>query len=207
VGRRPVTDLFAEPEGATPLDDESQQGLRRSDIAFRHELDAAEADNIGTAVVWAFGRRRPLPALLTEAAIRDLHRRMFGDVWRWAGRFRTRETNIGVDPHRIGTELATLLQDVLAQGRDPGRLAWPADEIAVRYHHRLVSIHAFPNGNGRHARLAADLVAEALDRPRFAWGRAGHLSDASAARTRYLRALRVADKEYDYAPLLEFARG
>lgn len=84
-----MTDIFAGPEGATPLDDEDQQGLRRSDIAFRHELNAAEADNIGAAMNWAFSRRRTLPALLTQAAVKDLHRRMFGDVWSWAGTFRT----------------------------------------------------------------------------------------------------------------------
>jgi Fic-DOC domain mobile mystery protein B len=201
-----VTDIFAGPEGATPLDDEDQQGLRRSDIAFRHELNAAEADNIGAAMNWAFSRRRTLPSLLTQAGVKDLHRRMFGDVWRWAGTFRTRGTNIGVDPYRISTELENLLQDVRAQTADPQRLAWSADEIAVRYHHRLVAVHPFPNGNGRHARLATDLIVVALGQPRFTWGRAGHLTNGSPIRNRYLEALREADRNFTYGSLLAFAR-
>lgn len=201
-----MSDIFDGPEGATPLDHEDQQGLRRSDIAFRHELNAAEADNIGKAMNWAFSRQRALPSILTQAAINDLHRRMFGDVWSWAGRFRTRTTNIGVDPYRIGTELENLLQDIRAQTSDPLRLPWSPDEIGVRYHHRLVSIHPFPNGNGRHARLAADLVVVSLGRPRFSWGQAGHLTNGSEARDRYLRALREADREFTYEELRSFAR-
>ncbi len=201
-----MTDLFAGPEGATPLDHDDQRGLRRSDITFRHELNAAEADNIGAAINWAFAQRRALPSLLTQPATKGLHRRMFGDVWSWAGTFRAGETNIGVAAYRIPTELESLLQDVLAQTADPSRLTWPADEVAVRYHHRLVALHPFPNGNGRHARLAADLVVVALGQPRFSWGSGGHLTDASAARSRYLHALREADRHFTYDALLAFAR-
>jgi len=104
------------------------------------------------------------------------------------------------------TEFENLLRDVRAQTADLDRLAWPADEIAVRFHHRLVSVHLFPNGNGRHARLAADLVIVALGAPRFSWGHAGHLTDVSAARAKYLAALRVADRDRRYEPLLRFAR-
>jgi Fic-DOC domain mobile mystery protein B len=198
--------LFTEPDGATPLDDEDIQGLLRTDIALRSELNQAEAENIASAQSWAFSRRRTLAQLLTQAAMKELHRRMFGDVWRWAGTTRKRVTNIGCPPHDIATNLANLLLDVQAQTADPARLAWPPDEIAVRFHHRLVSIHPFPNGNGRHARLAADLVVARLGQRRFTWGSGGDLTDDSAARTRYLAALRVADREYTYKSLLEFAR-
>jgi fido (protein-threonine AMPylation protein) len=92
------------------------------------------------------------------------------------------------------------------QTADRAHLPWPADEIAVRFHHRLVSIHPFPNGNGRHARMAADLLAVSLRRPRFSWGGAGHLTEASAKRATYLAALRTADRNYEYAPPLDFAR-
>jgi Fic-DOC domain mobile mystery protein B len=201
-----MSDLFTGPEGATPLEEEDQNGLLRSDIAFRHELNAAEADNIGVAMNWAFSRHRTLPGLLTQAEMRALHKRMFGEVWRWAGTFRTRETSVGIDPYRIVTALEDLLRDVRAQTSDRRRLAWPADEVAVRFHHRLVSIHPFPNGNGRHARLAADLVVANLGEPRFSWGGAGYLTDASAVRNRYLRSLRTADRELEYEPLLRFAR-
>ena len=131
---------------------------------------------------------------------------MFGEVWRWAGKIRTRHTNIGAAPYRIVADLEDLLRDVRAQIADPSRLAWPADEIAVRFHHRLVTIHPFANGNGRHARLAADLLVVGLAGSRFTWGGAGYLTDVSDARTRYLTSLRTADRNVDYGPLLRFAR-
>jgi len=201
-----VTDLFVEPDGATPLDDEDARGLLRTDIALRSELNHAEAENIASAQSWAFSRPRALAELLTQAAMKELHRRMFGDVWRWAGTTRQRVTTIGCAPHEIVTDLENLLLDVQAQTANPGHLAWPPDEIAVRFHHRLVSIHPFANGNGRHARLAADLVVVRLGRQRFTWGRAGDLTDDTVSRRRYLAALRVADREHRYEPLLEFAR-
>lgn len=201
-----MTGLFGEPDGATPLDHDDRLGLLRTDIATREELNQAEAENIAAALQWAFSSRRTLPRFLTQAEIKTLHRRMFGDVWRWAGDLRRRETNIGVEPYRIATELESLLRDVQAQTADAERLAYPADELAVRFHHRLVSIHLFPNGNGRHARLAADVVVVSLGRPRFSWGSSGHLAEAFGMRNRYLAALRAADRDRAYEPLLEFAR-
>lgn len=201
-----MTGLFTEPDGATPLGDEDIQGLLRTDIALRSELNLAEAENIASAQSWAFSRPRVLAQLLTRAAMKELHRRMFGDVWRWAGTIRKRQTNIGSPPCNIVTELENLLLDVRTQIADPARPVWPPDELAVRFHHRLVSIHPFPNGNGRHARLAADLLAVRLGRRRFTWGSAGDLTDDTTARTRYLNALRAADRDYTYESLLEFSR-
>jgi Fic-DOC domain mobile mystery protein B len=198
--------MFTEPEGATPLDEEDMQGLLRTDIALRSELNLAEAENIASGQMWAFSRLRTPAQLLTRAAMGELHRRMFGDVWRWAGAVRQRQTNVGSPPYRVVTDLEDLLLDVRAQTADPARLAWPPDELAVRFHHRLVSVHPFPNGNGRHARLAADLLVVCLGQPRFTWGGPGHLTDATTGRTRYLSALRMADGDYLYEPLREFAR-
>jgi len=201
-----MTDLFTEPDGATPLDEEDIRGLLRTDIALRPELNLAEAENIASAQSWAFSRPRALAQLLTRAAMQELHRRMFGDVWRWAGTIRGRQTNIGSLPYVVATDLENLLLDVRTQIADPARPAWPPDELVVRFHHRLVSIHPFPTGNGRHARLAADLLVVRLGRRRFTWGSAGDLTDDTTARTRYLDALRVADREYRYESLLEFSR-
>jgi Fic-DOC domain mobile mystery protein B len=199
---------IVEPPGATPLDEEDLGGLIPTWIATRGDLNVAERDNIVAAMVWAFTPRRPWATsrLLTRDTMATIHRRMFVDVWRWAGAWRRRETNIGTSPHRIVTELEILLGDVRAQTADPARLAWPADEVAVRFHHRLVLIHPFPNGNGRHARLAADLLAVALDRPRFTWSAGDDLTAATSAREAYLAALRTADREHEYSPLLAFAR-
>jgi Fic-DOC domain mobile mystery protein B len=201
-----VNDLFEEPDGATPLDLDDRAGLRRTDIALRAELNEAEAENILAAQVWAVGARRSLAGWLTQPRMRELHRRMFGEVWSWAGTLRLREASIGIDPYRITTELENLLLDVKAQTADRQSLAWPADEVAVRFHHRLVSIHPFPNGNGRHARLAEDIVVRSLGQPRFTWGHAGYLTDASDARARYLAGLRLADRDGEYGALLQFAR-
>jgi Fic-DOC domain mobile mystery protein B len=197
-----------DPPGATPLDDEDLAGLIPTWIATRGELNTAEQDNIAAAMVWAFNARRRSDAarLLSRGAMADLHVRMFGDVWRWAGTWRRRVTNIGTSPHRIVTELENLLGDVRAQTAERERLPWPPDELAVRFHHRRVLIHPFPNGNGRHARLAADLLVTALDQPRFSWGAGLDLTAPTVARQAYLAGLRRADSDFDYSLLLQFAR-
>jgi Fic-DOC domain mobile mystery protein B len=197
-----MTDLFQEPEDVTSLEPHEREGLLQTWITHRRDLNEAEQENIVEGAAWARGRRRvSLERMLGEDFIRTLHKRMFGDVWQWAGTFRTTERNIGVQAYRIGTELASLLSDVRYWVENE---TFPRDEIAVRFHHRLVAIHPFPNGNGRHARLAADLLIERLGGERFSWG-GGTLADVGELRTRYVAALRAADN-HDTTPLLDFAR-
>jgi Fic-DOC domain mobile mystery protein B len=133
--------------------------------------------------------------------VKDLHRRMLGDVWRWAGKFRTSERNIGIAHWEIPVALRILLEDTKAW---IGYKTYPPDEIAVRFHHRLVQIHPFPNGNGRHSRLMADLLVMQLGGERFSWGRES-LGDAGEVRTSYIKALKAGD-DHDIGPLLAFAR-
>jgi Fic-DOC domain mobile mystery protein B len=194
-----MSEIFEQPDdAATPLTVEEMRDLLPSHIAYRHELNSAEQENILRAQEWALARRRDL---LSEKFIQDLHRRMLGDVWRWAGKFRTSQRNIGIDYWLIPIELRQLLDDAKAWIEFG---TWPPDEIAVRLHHRLVLIHPFPNGNGRHARLMADLHIMQLGRPRFSWGRDA-LRDAGAARARYIEALHAADN-HEIGALLAFAR-
>ncbi|MGZ5306731.1 MAG: mobile mystery protein B [Actinomycetota bacterium] len=137
--------------------------------------------------------------------LKSLHARMLGEVWRWAGGYRSREANIGEAPTLIAVALETLLADVRAQIADDSTLAWPPDEIAVRFHHRLVSIHPFVNGNGRHARLAADVLTVSLGGPRSSWGGDYDLSESGVVRDEYIAALKAADQGV-MAPLFLFAR-
>jgi Fic-DOC domain mobile mystery protein B len=193
-----VTSIFAGPEGATPLSPQDQRGLRQSWIATRNDLNTAEQANILAGRAWALRSRK---ALTSEAYLMRLHRHMFGDVWSWAGQFRSVETNIGALPHEIPARLRYFLNDVdywLAHQ------TYAPDELAARYHHGLVLIHPFANGNGRHTRLAADLMCRQLDVEPFSWGR--HSLDlAGATRQTYLAALRAADA-YEIGPLLAFVR-
>lgn len=197
-----MSDLFAEPEDATPLEPEEREGLLQSWITHRGDLNIAEQENILAGAAWARGRRGRKPAdILSIDFALSLHKRMFGEVWKWAGTCRTTARNIGVDAYRIQTDMAALFDDVrywMANG------TYPPDEIAVRLHHRLVAIHPFPNGNGRHARLMADLLIERLGSEPFSWG-GGGLADTGELRTRYVEALRAADN-HDIGPLLAFAR-
>ena len=194
-----MSDLFERPDdAATPLTPEEMRDLIPAHIAYRRELNEAEQENIVRAQEWALSRRRDP---LSEKFVKDLHRRMLGGVWRWAGKFRTSERNIGIDYWQIPVALRQLLDDAKAWIEYN---AYPPDEIAVRFHHRLVQIHPFPNGNGRHARLMADLLAMQLGRERFSWGR-GSLRTAGAARARYVEALRAAN-DHDIGLLLAFAR-
>ncbi|MGO4566266.1 mobile mystery protein B [Rhizobium sp. 2YAF20] len=197
-----MTELFQEPEDATPLEPHEREGLLQTWITHRRDLNEAEQENIVEGAAWARGRRRvSIERMLSEDFMQTLHKRMLGDVWEWAGTYRTTERNIGIQAYRVGVEFGSLLRDVHYWIEHE---TFPADEIAVRFHHRLVAIHPFPNGNGRHARLAADLLIERLGGKRFSWG-GGSLADVGELRARYVAALRAADN-HDIAPLLEFAR-
>jgi Fic-DOC domain mobile mystery protein B len=194
-----VSDLFDQPDNAaTPLTPEEMRDLIPSHIAYRRELNEAEQENITRAQEWALNRRRDP---LSEKFAKDLHQRMLGEVWRWAGKIRISERNIGIASWEISIALRQLLDDTKAWLE---YRTYPPDEIAVRLHHRLVQIHPFPNGNGRHARLMADLLVMRLGRERFSWGRKS-LRDAGAMRQRYIAALQAAD-HHDIGPLLAFAR-
>ena len=190
--------LVEQDDASTPLSPEELEGLVPSYITLRSELNEAEHANIVDAEEWAFQRKRDT---LSEKFLNDLHKRMFGRVWKWAGHYRRTGKNIGVDAYRIPIELRNLLDDTrfwIEHG------TYEPDEIVARFHHRLVWIHPFPNGNGRHARTAADLLLVAMGRPRFTWGRE-NLVDAGQTRHAYVDALRAADA-HDYGPLLAFVR-
>jgi len=194
-----MSDLFDEVGDATPLESEEREGLLPTWITYRSELNQAEQINIAAGAAWT--RRERRQDILTGAFLKKLHEKMFGEVWSWAGDFRRTERNIGTDPVRIPVELRTALDDVrywVEHG------TYSPDEIAVRLHHRIVAIHPFPNGNGRVARLMADLLVVRLGGEPFSWGRAG-LKDVGEARTRYIEALRAADT-HDIEPLIEFSR-
>jgi Fic-DOC domain mobile mystery protein B len=197
-----VTDLFQEPEDATPLSTSERDELLQTWITHRGDLNRAEQANIVSGALWA-RRRRGLGALdlLNEGFAKALHERMFGDVWKWAGTYRQSERNLGIEAHRIPAEMPAMLDDVRYWTQHH---TYPSDEVAVRLHHRLVAIHPFPNGNGRHARLMADVVVERLGGRPFSWG-GGTLAEVGALRARYVAALKAADG-HDIAPLLEFAR-
>lgn len=190
--------LLEQDDASTPLTPEELSGLIPSYITLRRELNEAEQANILEAEQWAFARKRDV---LSEAFLRTLHKRMFARVWRWAGSFRTSERNIGVMPYRIPVEIRQLLDDCRYW---IDHVTYPPDEIAARFHHRLVAIHPFPNGNGRHARLATNLLLVASGQPPFTWGSV-NLVDAGATRQAYVAALRAADAR-DIQPLLAFVR-
>ncbi len=191
---------FTYPDGATPLDPNEIDGLKIGHITNREELNRFEQDNINEAIVWLKHSRAK--DILTEEFIKTLHKKMFGNVWRWAGSFRRSGKNIGADWTHIPVNLRNLLHDVKYWVEHK---IYPADEIAVRFHHRLVSIHLFPNGNGRHARLITDvLLKDVLDKESFDWN-IEKLDHGEDPRSLYLAALRKAD-EGDYSVLLDFVR-
>lgn len=194
-----MTDLFDEGEGATPLDPDEREGLKVSWVTFRRDLNQVEQDNIVKATTWAFRARHG--NILTIAFVKGLHKRMFGEVWTWAGTCRTTAKNIGVEAYRIETELKRALDDVAFWIENE---TYSADEIAVRLHHQLVLIHPFPNGNGRWARLMADILIVSLGDDRFTWGRQNLVSSEEARRV-YIDALHRADN-HDITALLAFAR-
>lgn len=194
-------DLGGSADGQTPVDADDAQYLTEeySWISTREELNDAEASNIADAVLWLGDQAPASDEVLQHSFLRELHRRMFGDVWSWAGKPRQRDTTIGIAPARIPEELQLLLGDVTFW---IGQNTYEALEICVRFHHRLVFIHPFVNGNGRHARLIAGALADSLrlGSEALSWGSRSGVP-ASSARHGYLAALRAADAG-DYGPLL-----
>jgi len=190
---------FTYPVGATPIDPDEAAGLLPSHISTQSDLNTWEEANILQGAAWA--QRQKKRELLEEGFVRELHKQMFNRTWRWAGTFRASNKNIGVDWAHVSVRLNNLLVNTQYQ---MSNAIFAADELAVRFHHQLVWIHPFPNGNGRHARLLADTLVVRLGRKRFSWG-ANALPTGSELRHQYLEALRAADTG-EYERLLAFAR-
>ena len=188
-------------EGQTPLDPEQINGLKIKTISTQQQLNEFEQTNINEALKWLNSKRK-IKAVLSEEFMIQLHKRMLGMVWKWAGQFRRTETNIGIDWTRISMELRLLVDDANFWVEHQTYL--PV-EIAIRFKHRLVSIHCFPNGNGRHSRIMADLICQhVFGLKKFSWGQS-RLVEPSEQRTDYLKALKLVDKG-DFSELMRFAR-
>ena len=191
---------FNYPEGATPLDPNEIEGLIPTHITKREELDRWEQDNINEALAWVEDKKPK--DVLDEKFMKQLHQKMFCNVWKWAGTFRRSDKTIGVEWFKIPIDLKQLCDDAEYWIEHQ---TFPEDEIAARFHHRLVFIHLFPNGNGRHARLIADIILEYLfNKPPFTWG-STNLAVTGQDRQKYIESLVAADRS-DYRLLMDFVR-
>lgn len=188
-------------DGQTPLDEEEKEGLKIKSITTQGELDQFEQLNIESAIEWIIRSNLKAENILTEKLIKDLHKKMFGDVWKWAGQFRKTDKNIGVKWTRIGIELKNLMDDTIYWIDNN---TYVPVEIAIRFKHRIVAIHCFPNGNGRHSRLMADVIIESIfGKEVFSW-QTSNMIKADKTRKEYIAALRQADIG-NIIPLIEFA--
>jgi len=189
-------------EGQTPLDEYEKEGLIIRSITTRGELDELEQLGVEQAIEFYLNKRFAIQRVLNQDFIKGLHYRMFREIWEWAGNFRVTNKNIGVDKYEISIEIKNLIDDALfwVEGNIFGE-----DEIAVRVSHRLVKIHPFANGNGRHSRLIADIIiSNCFGGTLFTWG-SKNLVRQGEARSAYLGALKAAD-DNDYKPLIDFSR-
>ncbi len=194
---------FEEPYGATPLGPDERADLLLTHVETREELNELENANILQGISWLSS----LPALtvdelLSMAFFEELHKRLLGEVWAWAGSYRTRELNIGCDPFHIRTNLFNLLEDIKC---------WiefnhfDSLELSARIQHRLVLIHPFPNGNGRHSRIFTDCVrGMILEKPTLRWAE-GNLDQQTEEREQYISSLRQADRG-DYQTFIDYLR-
>jgi Fic-DOC domain mobile mystery protein B len=193
--------MFQEPEGATPLDADDIEGLKFKHITTRLQLDELESANITATLRWI--ERRRTGDILTDEFVRVLHKRLFGGVWIWAGTYRLTEKNIGIDPLQISVQVRILLDDARFWVEYS---VFPPKEAAARFHHRMVQIHPFPNGNGRHARIAADIfLRDYFGHPPIEWASGVDLQADGERRNAYILALKAADAG-DMAPLFHFVR-
>lgn len=193
---------FDYKDGQTPLDDNEKEGLKIKSITTQGELDEFEQLNIEKAVEWTIHTKLRPEKILTEKFIKDLHKRMYSDVWKWAGEFRKTEKNIGIPWTKIGIELKILLDDSKYWIDNK---TFPPEEIAIRFKHRIVSIHCFPNGNGRHSRMMADIIMESIfGEEIFSWHQS-NMVKANETRKKYISSLKEADNG-NYNNLIEFAK-
>ena len=188
--------------GQTPLEEEEKEGLLIPSITTREDLDEFEQLNIEKAVEWYLVRKKfRKENILTEKFILDVHKKMFNDVWSWAAKFRKTNKNIGVDKYQINIRLRQLIDDCKFWIENK---TYSDEEIAIRFKHELVSIHLFPNGNGRHSRLMADIMMKNIfKKPIFSWGQK-NLVNKSSARKQYIKSLKNADNGI-INDLIEFA--
>jgi Fic-DOC domain mobile mystery protein B len=190
--------VFDYGDGQTPIDEEEKEGLLIKAISTKNELDEWEQSNIEDAIIWSLTRKFKQEQIMTELFVKLVHQKMFNNVWPWAGEFRQSNKNMGVDRWQIGIEVKKLLDDVTFWKVNK---VYTPDGIIIRFKHKLVSIHCFANGNGRHSRLMADIMAEQLfDLQVFTWG-----INSINARQDYLEALKLADSG-NYEALITFAR-
>lgn len=193
---------FDYKDGQTPLEEEEKEGLKIKSITTQGELDEFEQLNIEKAVEWTIHTKLKSENILTEKFIKDLHKKMYSDVWKWAGEFRRTEKNIGISWTKIGIELKNLLDDTKYWIENKTYLP---EEIAIRFKHRIVSIHCFPNGNGRHSRMMADIIIESIfGKEIFSWHQS-NMVKANETRKEYINALRKADNG-NIVPLIKFAK-
>jgi Fic-DOC domain mobile mystery protein B len=189
-------------DGQTALDEEEKEGLKIKSITTQGELDEFEQLNIEKAVEWTIHTKLKPENILTEKFIKDLHKRMYGYVWKWAGEFRRTEKNIGIPWTQIGIELKNLVGDTKYWIKNK---TYSPEEVAIRFKHRIVSIHCFPNGNGRHSRMMADIIIESIFKKEiFSWHQS-NMVKANAIRKEYINALKKAD-DGNVAPLIKFAK-
>jgi Fic-DOC domain mobile mystery protein B len=188
--------------GQTPLSEEEKEGLKIKSITTQGELDEFEQLNIEKAVEWTIHTNLKPERILTEKFVKDLHKKMYGDVWKWAGEFRKSDKNIGVKWIQIGVELKNLIDDTKYWITNN---TFSPEEISIRFKHRIVAIHCFPNGNGRHSRMMADIIIESIfGKELFSWYNS-NMVNANETRKEYITALRKADNG-NITPLIEFAR-
>ena len=198
--------LLGDAAGATPLEPDERGGSIPTYIATRDDLNVAEQQNITQAVLGLRRRRLSVAGVLTDTFVRSFHKEMFGRVWAWAGTYRTTEKSIGIDPVQIAVEVRNLVENA-AFWVAPGTGWITRDQAVTKIHHRLVAIHPFPNGNGRHARAYCDVLMRQLGGVPFTWGAGADLQIDNPDRSAYLVALRHADADPDdLEPLVAFAR-
>lgn len=189
-------------DGQTPLEEQEKEGLKIKSITTQGELDEFEQLNIERAIEWTIRTNLKPEKILTEKFVKNLHKKMYGDVWKWAGEFRRSEKNIGIKWTQIGIELKNLLDDTKYWIENN---TFSPEEIAIRFKHRIVSIHCFPNGNGRHSRMMADLIMESVfGKKVFTWHQS-NMAKANETRKKYIAALKNADNG-NIKPLIEFAK-
>lgn len=204
IAKEKLTSHFETPSGATPLNADELKGLLIDTISTQAELNFAEQQSIIESSKWIYSTNHK--NILSDIFFRKLHRKMFESIWDWAGIYRASEKNIGIEPYKIAGEIKKLCDDCEYWIKH-NTFDWP--ELAARFHHKVVWIHPFANGNGRFARILTDILLKEHRQLLLSWGRNTFNGDdfmsESKLRAEYIASLREADNK-KFQRLIEFIK-
>ena len=189
--------LFKDRGGQTPLPPELQKGLISKNVQTIGELDEYEEQNIAEGMVWLEDSNANS---LNYSFWLRLHKKLFGNVWNWAGEIRSHDLGNAdfLYPEKVRPALMQLIGDAEYWFKND---TYPKKETIARIHEKLLTIHPFANGNGRWSRILTEYICKQnkIDIPK--WNLKSK-DDPQKRRKEYIEAVELARHKRQFLKLI-----